>query len=474
MAPDQQTSKLDSQPPSPHLHPRIMLNAPRWLLPIILTLLGLIAAAILFPLENKTVVEYLSGFPDSHLFSNQLRPYILIVLCFMPAIASWAYVLGNTFDRYLSRQFLGIFAICLGALFILWMLLDLNDNLSDFSGAKNKFTSVVNFYVLRSPAILLVLLPYTLLLANIYCLGKLSKSNEIIAMVQSGTGILRLSLPLIFAGCWCSILLLGLNYQWAPHAEGKRDEMIAVAQGRPIIQAKNVLYRAPDSNRLWMVGTFPEKFLKGAPLQNVEITTINPDQSIKNRIQSVSASYNKDTRVWTFHQPLISRFEPGQAPVYEQMNESLIRKSWKETPAQIIKPGLSVEHLGIPELKSWLISPIAKQMTANVPAYLTHWHYRWALPITCIVTVLLAVPLSIHFSRRGGGSGIFLAVVLSVMMLFISTITLALGESGSLSPMAAAWLPNILFTVLGLYLYHRRITGRPIYQSIKNLLNFNN
>jgi LPS export ABC transporter permease LptG len=451
-----------------------MSNVPRWLLTLILTLLGLVVAVILFPIERSSVAEYLSGFPDSHLSSTQLRPYILLFLCFMPAIAAFAYNLGNTFDRYLSRQFLSIAAICLGALFTLWMLLDLNDNHGDFSGADNMLTSIIGFYILRSPAILILLLPYTLLLANIYCLGKLSKSNEIIAMVQSGTGVLRISFPLIFAGLWCSVLLLGLNYQWAPHAEGKRNEMIAIAQGRPIIQAKNVLFRAPDSNRLWMVGTFPENFLKGEPLQNIEITTIRPDQTIKTRINSPSANYDKETRIWTFENPLISRFEPGQAPIFEQLNEPLIRKTWKETPAQIIKPGLSVEHLGIPEINSWLISPLAKQMTANLPSYLTHWHYRWALPITCLVTVLLAVPLSIHFSRRGGGSGIFLAVVLSVMMIFISTITLALGESGSMLPMLAAWMPNILFAWLGLYLYYRRITGRPIYQSVKKLLTFNN
>jgi len=451
-----------------------MSNVPRWLPTLVLTLLGLAAAVILFPMERSSVAEYLSGFPDSHLSSTQVRPYILLFLCFMPAIAAFAYSLGNTFDRYLSRQFLSIAAICLGALFALWMLLDLNDSYGDFSGADNMLSTLIGFYVLRSPAILIVLLPYTLLLANIYCLGKLSKSNEIIAMVQSGTGVLRISFPLIFSGLWCSILLLGLNYQWAPHAEGKRNEMIAAAKGRPIIQAKNVLFRAPDSNRLWMVGTFPENFLKGEPLQNIEIITIRPDQTIKTRINSPSASYDKETRIWTFENPLISRFEPGQAPIFEQLNEPLIRKTWKETPAQIIKPGLSVEHLGIPEINSWLISPLAKQMTANLPSYLTHWHYRWALPITCLVTVLLAVPLSIHFSRRGGGSGIFLAVVLSVMMIFISTITLALGESGSMLPMLAAWMPNILFAGLGLYLYHRRITGRPIYQSVKKLLTFNN
>ncbi len=55
-------------------------------------------------------------------------------------------------------------------------------------------------------------------------------------------------------------------------------------------------------------------------------------------------------------------------------------------------------------------------------------------------------------------------------MLFISSITLALGEATIVPPVLAAWMPNIVFTLLGLYLFHRRITGRPIYQSVRRLL----
>jgi LPS export ABC transporter permease LptG len=450
------------------------MTLPRWLLPSCLLVIGIITAAFLVPHEQAAVREQLSGFPDSHIFSHSLRPYILGILCFMPAIAAIAYSLGSTFDRYLSRQFLSIFAICLTALFSIWLLLDLSDNLSDFSNSSNLTLTLLKFYTIRSPAILLVLLPYTLLLANIYCLGKLSKSNEIIAMTQAGNGIVRISSPIVFAGLWCSLLLLGLNYHWAPQAEGKRNEIIAIALGRPIVQAQNVVYRDPDSNRLWWVGVFPENFLKGEPLQNIEITTINPDLSIGTRITSKSASFDLQNRTWTLENPLIGYFEKDTSPHYEQMTEPLVRKNWKETPAQIIKPGLSVEYLGIPEISTWLLSPLAKQTTSNLSSYLTHWHYRWALPITCIVTVLLAAPLSIHFARRGAGSGIFLAVVLSVFMIFFATITLALGESGTLKPIIAAWLPNISFTLLGLYLYHRRVTGRPIYQSVKRLITFNN
>ena len=172
--------------------------------------------------------------------------------------------------------------------------------------------------------------------------------------------------------------------------------------------------------------------------------------------------------------PSIARFTDGDSPSFEQMETDLVRKTWKETPSQIIKPGLDVEYLGIPELSTWLASPIAKQPTSNASAYLTHWHYRWALPITCIVTVLLAAPLSIHFARRGAGSGVFVAVVLSVLMIFVSTITLSLGEASIVSPWLAAWLPNIVFTLIGFWLYHRRITGRPIYQTIRKLVTFSN
>ncbi len=441
-----------------------------WLLPIITILLGACGALLLIPIENAAVAEQLGGFPDSHFLTHHLRLYILAFLCFLPAIAAIAYSLGNTFDRYLARQFISIFLISLAALFAIWLLLDLNDNLGDFEGAKNLITSVLYFYLFRAPAILMVILPYSLLLALIYALGKFSKSNEIIAIIQSGTSIVRVSLPLVFAGIWCSIFLLCLNYHWAPHAEGMREELVAAAKDKPIIEASNVLYRDPNSRRIWMVGAFPKNFQLGEALRDVEITTMALDQTIQTRLTTPRASYNRKNRSWTLEKPLIATFTTGQSPDFQQMEKDLVRKKWSETPTQIIKPGLPVEYLGIPELTTWLISPLASQAISDTPAYLTHWHYRWALPLTCIVTVLLAAPLSIHFARRGSGSGVFVAIVLSVAMIFISSITLALGEASILPPWLAAWFPNIVFTLIGLWLFHRRITGRPIYQTVRKIL----
>ena len=186
---------------------------------------------------------------------------------------------------------------------------------------------------------------------------------------------------------------------------------------------------------------------------------------LRSRLSASHARWDRQNRQWTFENPVLGRFTPGNPPEFETPDGPLTIDYWSETPWQLIKPGLSAAYLGIPDLNSWLRTNSLHQKFADPAPYLTQWHYRWALPFTCLVTVLLATPLAIHFSRRGPGGGIFLAVVLSALMLLVSSIVLAFGEAGTLSPAVAAWLPNLAFTLLGLYLFqppHHRPPDLPI------------
>ena len=445
-------------------------HSPRFLLILAFLALGAVCCLWLFPAESRTVAGELVGFPDADISTQRARPWILAGMCFLPALAGVCYSLGGTLDRYITRQFLGIFGICLTALFTIWLLIDLSDKISDFRGARNVFATVFTFYSTRSPAIFLLLLPYSLLLSLLYSLGKLSTNREIIAVIQSGRGVVRTTLPLIVAGVFCTLLSIGLNYHWAPVAEGRQDEILAEASGKMATEASEVLYRNPEDRRLWMIGAFPPDYEKGRPLLNVEVTTTHEDRTLKSRISAASASWNRDTRQWTFEKPVIGRYSPGNPPRFLTPDQPLVLDSWSETPWQLIKPGLSAPYLGIPDLTTWLDSNARHHGFADPSPYITHWHYRWALPFTCLVTVLLATPLAIHFSRRGAGGGVFLAVVLSALMLLVNNISLAFGEAGTIPPWLSAWLPNTGFAVLGLYLFRRRITGRPIYQSLMHLL----
>jgi lipopolysaccharide export LptBFGC system permease protein LptF len=385
-------------------------HAPRFLLVLALAALGGLLCVWLVPAESRVVADHLIGFPDSDAQAHKARPLVLAGLCFLPALAAFFYSLGGTLDRYITRQFLGIFAICISTLFMIWLLLDLSDKISDFRESDHILHTIGRFYSNRLPAVLLLLLPYSLLLALLYSLGKLSTNREIIAIIQSGRGIFRTTLPLIIAGFFFTLFSLGMNYHWAPVAEGRQDDILDEAAGRPLTEATQVLYRNPGYGRLWMIGAFPADYQKGEPLRNVEVTTTDPARRLVSRLSASHARWDRESRQWTFENPLLSRFSPGVPPVFEKQDGPLVIDSWPETPWQLIKPGLSPEYLGIPGSQHLAANQYPSPIVRRPSPYLTQWHYRWALPFTCLVTVLLATPLAIHFSRRGAGGGVFLAV----------------------------------------------------------------
>jgi len=435
---------------------------------VILVTAGLLALLILLPIEIESVHQQLIGFPNSDVVAQKARPWILAGICLLPALAAWLYGLGDILDRYVTRRFLTMFGICLAGLYVVWLLIDLSDNISDLAKSDSFLGTTLVYYFTRLPAVLMLLLPYALLLSLLESMSKLSSNREVIAIIQAGRSVLRLCVPLMVAGGICTLLALGINYHWAPVAEGSEKEILDKATGQQASKASKVLYRSLHTGRLWMVKSFPPEFEQGKPLRGVEVTTTDDNDRLTSRLSAKYAGWDPHSGHWKFEEAVICYYEDNQAPRYKVFEEPLVIEDWPETPWQIIKPGLEAEHLGVPGLNAWLNTHQRFPHIADPEPYLTHRHYRLALPFACLIMVSLAAPLAIQFSRRASAAGIFLAIALSCIMLLVNTIILAFGESGYLPPMLAAWLPNLIFGGIGAYLLHRRITGKPIYASIRS------
>lgn len=443
---------------------------PRVLVPLLLAVGGALVAMRLGPVEQAAVQRQLDSFPDTQAPAHLVRPFIAIALCFLPALGGLLYAWGGTLARYVARQFLAIFAICLIGLFAIWLIADLGDNLDDLKHSGNVPAFALKLYTARLPEILVMLLPYSLLLSILYCLGRLSRSREIVAMIQTGRGLARLTTPFLIAGGLAALFCAGLNYQWAPGAVAAESRIIDEAKGLDRMAAEYVRYRNAPARRLWMVGAFPPDFQRGAPLRDVMVIQERPDGSLASILTARTAAWSPMTRSWSFSGARRRLCQPGQAPVFEiGLDDPLRIAGWNETPAMIIRPGLPATQLGIPDLNDWL--------EANPPGtwasrggHLTQWHYRWAQPVNCLIVVLLATPLGVVFSRRGASGGVAMAVFLSAGMLFFSNVCLSVGDSGLLRPALAAWLPNLVFGLLAIYLFQRRLAGRPIYQTLRKFM----
>ncbi len=440
----------------------------RFLPMAILLIAGAALAAWAVPREAASAREHLSDFPNSEAFTLQLRPYVIAALCLLPALGALCFAFAGTLDRYLICRMLAAVGICTIALFAIWILLDLNDNITEFRKVENSFAYLVEYYSVVLPYVFVLLIPFALMLGMLYCLGKLSSSREIIAMIQTGRGLARVLAPFAGVGFFLSIACLLLNYHRAPWGEGYQKALIEYAQSGSASQARNVLYHHRDSGRAWFVSRFPYDYTRGQPLRGVQITTKNDSGLPARRLKASRAVWHRDSRTWNFHNAVVLDLEAEPMPVFTSLPSPHVVPDWPETPNQIIKPGLVAQHLGIPELRSWLDENRETEWVDR-RVFLTQWYYRWAQPWICLVVVLLAAPLGIVFTRRGAAGGVAIAVFLSASMLLVTEFSLTLGDAGYLPPQIAAWGTNIIFAALALFLLYRRLHGRPIYQSLKNL-----
>ncbi|PQJ27771.1 LptF/LptG family permease [Rubritalea profundi] len=433
--------------------------------PTILLLLGGVATYLLCPIESAAVEQQIIGFPNSVVPAYQLRPWLLAFTFFIPFIASVIYRLSDTLDRYTIKVFLNAFAICFGALFIVMFLEDIQDNLSDFKENERMMWLMGKHYLIKLPSLLVFILPYSLMLALLWALGKMSKNQEIVAMIQTGRSVTRIVAPLVGFGFLCTLLCIIFSYHWAPYADSQEKSILEEARGIAASEARHVAYQNADDTRHWYVGAFPAEHQHGKPLKSVSISVLDEKSQVIQRIITKSASWSINKRLWELESPLVFTFKQGKEQVTKHQGN--LTFDWPETPYQIINPGLKPPFMGIPGLTSWL-SNHRDHPLSDKRSYLTHWHYRFAAPFICMITIMLAAPLGIVFNRRGVGGGVAVAIFLCAGMIFCSTVFPTLGESGHLPPVVAAWATNVLFTFVAMILFHRRMTGQPIYQTVKN------
>src|SRR5436190_6643497 len=130
------------------------------------------------------------------------------------------------FDRYVTVYFLQAYFYCIAGFLSIWFIFDVSDNISTFLDQRVSRILILKYYLAQVPQILVILLPVALLLALLFSLGRMSRSNEIVSMLTAGVSLPRIIAPLLIAGFLTSVASLLLNYSLAPHAEFAHKKLL--------------------------------------------------------------------------------------------------------------------------------------------------------------------------------------------------------------------------------------------------------
>jgi lipopolysaccharide export system permease protein len=360
-------------------------------------------------------------------------------------------------DRYVVRHFLQAYFYCIAGFISIWFIFDVSDNISTFLDQRISRLLILKYYLTQVPQILVVLLPVALLLALLFSLGRLSRSNEIVSMLTAGVSLPRILSPLLIIALLTTAASTALNYSLAPHGEYARKRLLEdPASRRQVLGLTGQIFRNRTDNRTWFI----QQFFPGEnKFNNVHIVQQDADDNIVTAYIATSVLYHPEDHTWELRQFKTVHYDAAGNVIDSSIKESETITDWSETPFRLSSANVRAEHLSVGELRDYLDYNSDFPVTLLAP-FATHLQYRLAQPWACAVVGLIAASLGVGYSRRGILSSVAAAILLVFAMNFAMHLFLALGEGARIPTWAAAWIPNAVFALIGVVLLYYRATNR--------------
>ncbi len=299
--------------------------------------------------------------------------------------------------------------------------------------------ALLRYALFRSPAVLAVFLPMSMLLALLLTITELTYRNEMTAIFAAGISPLRIIimlLPLaVFVGGFHFILLDRLISAVTPTLKiwGIGD----YAKNKVNVDSKDPIWirSGADIMRVSKVSQ------DGKQLEDVIIFRRSDDGRLKEQIYADSAT-QEDGR-WRL-QKVVVYYNGTQVP---NRLDSLIYDG--KMQAAGANRSSDPEDMTLGELDSFIVNQ--GYGLRPIYVYQTNWHKRLTALVISLLMIMLCVPMAARF-RRGGGLGYLFVVGVALGFLFFISdgISTTMGELGIVAPWLAAWAPILIFTTIGL------------------------
>lgn len=354
-------------------------------------------------------------------------------------------------DRYLLREYLKPVFFCLTGFIMIYVVWDLLGHISKFINADTPAIVIAKFYVFMLAPALPMIVPASLLLATLYTLWSLTRSNQITAMRASGISLQRLMLPFILVGILFSIALLALNETYVPNmamwAQQFKANKYRIVENAV---AQNVYFINGRAHRKWDIGEMD--YQSPSILHNVRITQEHADGRKETEISAERAEW-LDGEWWLFN---IStrRFNDDGNPMgkAEPVANSQLGRALPmltESPDDIVSSNKPWDFCSAYEM--WKHIRYQPNMSRDGRAGSRYdLHNRLAMPWACLVVTFFGIPAGTKSGRQSILNAMLLVIVVFLAFYAINLGGLYLGKQRIITEWVAAWLSNIVFLTVGI------------------------
>ncbi|MBY0291700.1 MAG: LPS export ABC transporter permease LptG [Alphaproteobacteria bacterium] len=346
-------------------------------------------------------------------------------------------------SRYASRSFLMSFCIALLCVFLIIILFDFAE-LQRRAGSKEITLAMkLNMVFLRAPSFLEQVLPFLVFLSALYSFWRMNKSNELVIFRSTGISLWRLILPVSLTALVIGLVDLTTFNPLASAMQARYEKLekkYFLKTGGDIKVSQTGLWLSEKLGTNQVIYRASKIDLKKLEFQNLNIIITSPQNEFIERIDA------KLAQIQGGHLELQDGWELQAGKPAEQFSQksivtSLDRK--KIESLQIHRTGFSFW-----QLPSYIALLEASGLYSL--KYRMYWHSMLASAFWVVAMVLLAAAFSCRPLRQGKTVLLILiGLIVGFFLYFFKDMMIALGTTGGLPPLIAAWLPSIVTAMVG-------------------------
>jgi lipopolysaccharide export system permease protein len=289
----------------------------------------------------------------------------------------------------------------------------------------------------------------------VYVTSRLAAHTEIVAMLSSGISFRRLLVPYFLASAFIAAISFVFNGWVIPHSN--RDRMtfeMQYLQNKFYFESRNVhMQTAPN------VYLFIQNYNNVSNMgYQFSLERFNENQLVE-KLTADNIQWDSTKQKWKLNYWKLKKVNDvftntSQADISTlQKTGDTMDTTLAISPKDFEAQERSYDGMTIPELNEH-IAKLKFRGATGVQMYEVDKQIRYASPFTTFVLVFMGVIVSSRKSRGGTGLQIALGFVLAFIFILFFMLSRTFAEAGEIPPIVAAWIPNVIFSVISGVIYY--------------------
>ena len=346
-------------------------------------------------------------------------------------------------DWYIFKKYLGTFFFSISLLIIIVIVFDVSENIDSFMKNQATFKEVVlHYYIPFIPYFINLFIYLFVFISVIFFTSKMAGHTEVIAILSSGVSFKRFLLPYLMAATMLAVGSFYLGNFLIPKTDTVRREFKDKYIERLTKSSGSNIHVQIEKGVYVYVGNFD---IKRKIAYKFTVEKFEDNKMIYKLIAD-KASYDTINGKWKLENYVERNLERRETMTKAKSKDTTLMLK----PRDLYNIKEEFEEMNLFEIRDHIHNLELKGADNTLP-YMIEMHKRIASPVAIIILTIIGAALSSRKVRGGMGLHLGIGIVITFSYILFMEFSRVFALSGLFSPFIAAWLPNIIFSIIGSY-----------------------